>query len=100
MSDELRFMYLGPNFPKGMLRRGTVYKGGLPPVVDELRAQVPALVDLFIPVGSKAPRVAAARVELKTPGSRLAALNGAVQAWLRADARRRHGITGDEGSAE
>lgn len=100
MSDEIvRFMYLGPSFPKGMLRHGTVYKGGLPPIVDELRAKVPAIVDLFVVVDPNEPRVAAARTELKNPGSRLSALSGACRTWLRADARRRHGITTEEGSA-
>jgi hypothetical protein len=89
MSEE-QWIYLGPSFPKGALRHGAVYIGGLPPMAAELRTQIPALRDLFVPVRPDKPEVGKARVQLKDPNSRIAGLHSAVSAWLRGDARRRH----------
>ena len=85
--SEISFYYAGPRF--GMLRN-TVYRGGMPPQVIEILEKVPALADLFIPVNPDEPRIGKARVDVKTPGTRLHALAEAVRAWIREDQKRRH----------
>jgi hypothetical protein len=65
---------------------GTIFKGGLPPQVDQLRARIPALVDLFVTPAN----LGAARAEIQQPGTRLHAVNEAVRAWIAKEASERN----------
>ncbi len=57
-------MYLGPTF-YGIIQKGTVFSGGLPPKAEGLVKEYPFLNGLMVPVG----RLAEASKELKKAGS-------------------------------
>ena len=86
---EIQFYYAGPRFPFGMLRN-TVYLGGIPAQAMQFIDQIPALAELFVPINPAEGRVARARAEVRTPGTKLYALATEVRAWIQAEQKRRH----------
>lgn len=47
---EKTLIYCGPNLPKGILNRFTVYRGGIPKHIDPYLEECPAIKRLFVPV--------------------------------------------------
>lgn len=58
-------MYVGPNVPGGRLLSGQVFKGGMPPWLEDLYEKIPEIAELFIPVDN----VMEVQKKLKDPGS-------------------------------
>lgn len=57
-------VYIGPSLPDGSLTQHTVFKGGLPPHVEQLKLQVPEVGHLIVPV----TQLSAARQRLTRHG--------------------------------
>lgn len=65
-----RFIYLGPNHPKGILVNSTIFKGGVPEGIETLLESCPAAKALLV----KTDQAAAILPGLRNPNSAYAAL--------------------------
>ena len=48
---QIPMIYVGPDLPGGVLKRYTVFRGGYPPHIQELRDKSPSLCGLFVCLG-------------------------------------------------
>lgn len=48
-TTQERFVYCGPNIPGGLLQQFTVFKGGTPGYLDEVKEACPEIGNLFVP---------------------------------------------------
>lgn len=61
---QIPMIYVGPDLPGGVLKRYTVFRGGYPPHIQELRDKSPSLCGLFVCLGE----LAAARQRIQKQG--------------------------------
>ena len=64
-------IYIGPNIPRGILSRGTIFLGGIPAHVEEAAKKLPEIKWLLVPVKD----LAAKEKERNTKGTPLYQFN-------------------------
>jgi hypothetical protein len=82
----VRLVYIGPSLRQGLLKTGTVFKGGYPEELNQLMDKVPALRDLFV----SPAKLGAARASLAQPGGRYQTVFERVRQWVAEEARERN----------
>lgn len=80
---EIPRIYCGPSLPNGLMARFTVYRGGLPPHLNEQFESCPALKQLIVPVEKLAETVAA----INTTGSAESTWHKEIQAHFNGGVR-------------
>jgi hypothetical protein len=74
-------IYIGESLPGGSLQQFSIYKNGLPPVLEAHIEKCPAIREMLVPVS----KLAETRANLPVQGSREHTLNTQIQSYIRGD---------------